>query len=157
MLAERGRKMAETKTKLTGASVADFLDAIADSQKREDCRAVAKMMERATKAKGRMWGSSIVGFGESTTVYGDGHEAEWPLIGFSPRKQNITLYLGGLDKQKELLGKLGSHACSKGCLYVKALSNVHVPTLNKLVKASVARKKKASTKGRVASRVKSRN
>jgi uncharacterized protein YdhG (YjbR/CyaY superfamily) len=146
--------VAENKTKLTDASVADFLDTIADPQKREDCRDVAKIMESATKAKGRMWGSSIVGFGESTTVYADGREAEWMLIGFSPRKQNITLYLGGLEKQTELLDKLGVHDCGKGCLYVKRLSDVHVPTLTKLVKASVERKKKPSTKARPASRSK---
>jgi len=138
--------MAELKTKKTGASVAAFLAAIKDAQVRKDCRAVAAMMQSTTKSKAEMWGSSIVGFGRRKLVYPSGRELDWMVIGFSPRKQNITLYvLGGLDKQDELLAKLGAHACAKGCLYLKRLSDVHVPTLKKLIQVSAKKKAKSMT------------
>ena len=130
--------MAEPKTKLTTASVDDFLSTIDSDQVRDDCRTIASIMEKATKAPARMWGTSIVGFGTQRCTYASGREAEWMLTAFSPRKQNITLYLGNLDKQQELLKKLGTHSCGKGCLYIKRLSDVHMPTLTKLVKAAVA-------------------
>ena len=130
--------MAEAKTRLTGASVDDFLDTIENEQVRDDCRTIAGIMQKATKAPPRMWGSAIVGFGTMRCTYANGREAEWMLTAFSPRKQNITLYLGHLDEQRELLKKLGTHSCGKGCLYIKRLSDVHMPTLTKLVKSSVA-------------------
>ena len=89
--------MAEPKTKLTGASVADFFDRIENDQVRDDCRTIAGIMQKATRAPARMWGSSIVGFGTQRCTYANGREAEWMLTAFSPRKQNITLYLGHLD------------------------------------------------------------
>jgi uncharacterized protein DUF1801 len=135
--------MAEPKTKLTAASVDDFLDTIENDQVRDDCRTIAGIMEKAAKAPPRMWGSSIVGFGTYRCTYASGREAEWMLTAFSPRKQNITLYLGHLDQQRELLKKLGTHSCGKGCLYIKRLSDVHVPTLTKLVKSSVAQTRKS--------------
>jgi hypothetical protein len=136
--------MAELKTKKTGASVDRFLGAIKDAQVREDCQAITKMMEAATKSKAEMWGSSIVGFGRRRLVYPNGRELDWMVIGFSPRKQNITLYvLGGLEKEDELLAKLGTHACGKGCLYMKRLADVHGPTLKKIIQ--VAAKKKAKS------------
>ena len=135
--------MAEPKTKLTNASVEDFFDTIESDQVRDDCRTIAGIMEKAAKAPGRMWGSSIVGFGTQRCTYANGREAEWMLTAFSPRKQNITLYLGHLDKQQELLKKLGTHSCGKGCVYIKRLSDVHMPTLTKLVKSSVAYARKS--------------
>jgi hypothetical protein len=135
--------MAEAKTKLTEASVDDFLDRIENDQVRDDCRTIAGIMEKAAKAPPRMWGSSIVGFGTMRCTYANGREAEWMLTAFSPRKQNITLYLGHLDQQRELLTKLGTHSCGKGCLYIKRLSDVHLPTLTKLVKSSVALARKS--------------
>jgi hypothetical protein len=135
--------MAETKTKLTTASVDDFLAAIASEQVRDDCRTIAAIMEKAAKAPPRMWGPSIVGFGTRRYRYANGKEAEFMLTAFSPRKQNITLYLGHLEEQQELLGKLGTHSCGKGCLYIKRLSDVHMPTLTKLVKTSVAYARKS--------------
>ena len=135
--------MAELKTKLTTASVDDFIDRIANEQVRDDCRTIAGIMEQATKAPGRMWGASIVGFGSRRYVYANGKEAEFMLTAFSPRKQNITLYLGHLEEQRELLDKLGTHACGKGCLYIKRLSDVHMPTLTKLVKTSVSYARKS--------------
>jgi hypothetical protein len=138
--------MAELKTKKTGASVAAFLAAIKDAQVRKDCQTIAGMMQVATKSKGEMWGSSIVGFGRRRLVYPNGRELDWTVIGFSPRKQNITLYvLGGLEKEDELLGKLGVHDCGKGCLYIKRLSDVHVPTLKKLIRVSAKKKAKSMT------------
>src|SRR6516162_308569 len=98
--------MAELKTKVNKASVAGFLDAIKDSQVRDDCLTVAKIMQAATKAQPEMWGAAIVGFGRHTTVYASGKTADWMMIGFSPRKQNITLYLGGLEKNAGLMSEL---------------------------------------------------
>ena len=135
--------MAEVKTKLTTASVDAFIDAIASEQVRDDCRTIADIMEKVTKAPARMWGSSIVGFGSRRYVYANGKEAEFMLTAFSPRKQNITLYLGHLEEQRDLLDKLGTHSCGKGCLYIKRLSDVHMPTLTKLVKTSVAYARKS--------------
>jgi hypothetical protein len=130
--------MAELKTKVNEASVADFLSAIPDAQAREDCRTITGIMQTATKAKPKMWGPSIVGFGEHRVVYAGGREADWMMMGFSPRKQNIVLY--GVHHDDELLAKLGKHSCGKGCLYIKRLEDVHLPTLKKLVITSVKRK-----------------
>ena len=135
--------MGEAKTKLTGASVDDFLDAIENDKVRDDCRTIAGIMEKAAKAPPRMWGSNIVGFGTRRSTYASGRKAEWMLTAFSPRKQNITLYLGHLDEQRDLLDKLGTHSCGKGCLYIKRLSDVHLPTLTMLVKSSVALARKS--------------
>jgi hypothetical protein len=135
--------MPEPKTKLTAASVDDFLDTIDNERVRDDCRLIAGIMQKATKAPARMWGSSIVGFGTCRYQYANGKEAEFMLTAFSPRKQNITLYLGHLEEQRALLDTLGTHSCGKGCLYIKRLSDVHMPTLTKLVKSSVALMRKS--------------
>lgn len=130
--------MAELKTKLNDASVDDFLNAIKDEQVRQDCWAIAEMMQKATKAAPKMWGPSIVGFGNHRYKYPNGREMDWMVIAFSPRKQNITLYLATeFEGRDELLAALGSHSCGKSCLYIKRLSDVHLPTLKKLVKASI--------------------
>ncbi len=120
--------MPEIKTKKTGASVADFLNSIPEAQKREDCRAIAKMMQAATKAEPRMWGPSIVGFGHCRWVYPSGKEMDWMQIAFSPRKANITLYLTEGVLKSDLKQQLGKSACGKGCLYIKKLSDVDVPS-----------------------------
>jgi hypothetical protein len=134
--------MAEIKTKLTGAPVAKFIAAIKDARVRDDCKAIVKLMEGATKAKGRMWGSAIVGFGTRTIVYAGGREAEWMVMGFSPRKTELVLYGLGLSGPNEaLLEKLGKHSRGKGCLYIKRLEDIHLPTLKKLVTASAKRAK----------------
>jgi len=138
--------MAELKTKRNDASVDDFLDAIKDEQVRKDCRAIADIMQKATKAKPQMWGSGIVGFGSRRYKYASGREIDWMLIAFSPRKQNITLYISsGFEGYDELVAKLGKHSCGKGCLYIKRLSDVHLPTLKKLIKGSVEHALKASS------------
>jgi hypothetical protein len=140
--------MAELKTKLTGESVKSFLDAIPDEQMRKDCREVSRMMEAATKSKPRMWGK-IVGFGSSTIRYANGKEADWMLIGFAPRAKTIALYIGsGGGAYDELKDKLGKHSGGgTSCLHIKTLSEVHEPTLKKLVQACVADlKRKGSTR-----------
>jgi hypothetical protein len=140
--------MAEPKTKVNKASVEDFFRGIKDTQVRKDCQTIANMMQKAAKAPPEMWGASIVGFGRHTQVYANGKEAEWMLIGFAPRKQNIALYLmmGNLQEQESMLAKLGPHDHGKGCLYIKRLTDVHLPTLDKIVRAAV-RKRAGSNSG----------
>jgi Domain of unknown function (DU1801) len=135
--------MAELKTKRTDASVDDFLNSIKDEQVRQDCWTIADMMQKATKAKPQMWGPSIVGFGSRRYKYNSGREMDWMLIAFSPRKQNITLYLASdYEGYEELMAQLGKHSCSKACLYIKRLSDIHLPTLKKLINASLKHIKK---------------
>lgn len=130
--------MAEPKTQKTNESVTAFINKIADEQRREDCFAVAKIMEEVTKSKPKMWGTSIVGFGEYHYKYESGRTGDWPITGFSPRKQNLTLYImAGFDKHPDLMAKLGPHSTGKSCLYIKRLSDIHVPTLKKLIKESI--------------------
>ena len=130
--------MAELKTKVNNASVADFLNAIPDAQVRQDCWTIANLMQSAAKAEPKMWGANIVGFGERLQVYADGREAGWPVVAFSPRKQNITLY--GVQQSEEHVSQLGKHSSGKGCLYIKRLSDVELPVLKKMVQASVRAK-----------------
>ena len=135
--------MAELKTKRTDASVDDFLNSIKDDQVRQDCWTIAEMMQKATNAKPQMWGPSIIGFGSRRYKYPNGREMDWMVIAFSPRKQNITLYLSrDFEGYDELMEQLGKHSCSKACLYLKRLSDIHLPTLKKLINASVKHLKK---------------
>ena len=130
--------MAELKTKLNDASVEDFLNTIEDDQKRRDCFEIMKMMKQAAKAEPKMWGSSIVGFGSYHYKGASGREGDWLLTGFSPRKQNITLYImGGFNGQENLMKKLGKHSTGKACLYIKKLEDVDKQVLKELVSASV--------------------
>jgi len=130
--------MAEMKTKPTNESVEKFLNKISDEERRADCFAVAKIMEEITGEKPKMWGPSIVGFGSYHYKYASGREGDWPITGFSPRKKDLTLYLMmGYEKYKDLLEKLGKHSGGKSCLYINRLSDVHVPTLKKVIKVSV--------------------
>jgi hypothetical protein len=130
--------MTELKTKPSDKSVADFLNAIENDQVRRDCWAILDMMREATNAEPKMWGDSIVGFGTYHYIYASGREGDSPLTGFSPRKQNITLYIiSGFDQYGDLLSKLGKYTTGKVCLYIKRLSDIHQPTLTKLVQESV--------------------
>ena len=130
--------MTEPKTKPTEHSVEDFLNAIPDEQKRADAFAIVKVMKQVTRLEPTMWGGSIVGFGRYHYKYASGHEGDSCLVGFSPRKQNFTLYLMlGLADNSELLDKLGKHKTGKGCLYINKLADVDVPTLKELIKRSV--------------------
>lgn len=129
--------MAELKTKVTNASVTTFLDGIADERKKRDCFALVAMMKAATKAKPEMWGPSIVGFGRFTYTYPNGKDAEWFVVGFSPRKANLTLYImPGVERYADLLKKLGRHTTGKSCLYVRTLDDLHLPTLKAMVKTA---------------------
>src|SRR5688572_2463292 len=103
--------MAELKTKATTASVDDFLAAIADGERRKDCLAVVKIMKKATGAKPKMWGPSIVGFGDYRYKYESGRELDWFLTGFSPRKKDLTLYImPGFSRYDDLMKALGRHS-----------------------------------------------
>jgi hypothetical protein len=133
------------KTKATATSVSAFLAGIKDENARRDSRVVAGLMAQATKSKAKMWGRNIVGFGERTIKYADGRETPWMLIAFSPRKANLTLYVGRrFDGRETLLKRLGKHSTGGGCLYIKRLSDVDVPTLKRIVVASVKRAKQTS-------------
>ncbi|HEV7644764.1 MAG TPA: DUF1801 domain-containing protein [Pyrinomonadaceae bacterium] len=132
----------ELQTKLSDASVEDFLNAVEDEQKRADSFVVLEMMRKATKAEPKMWGPAIVGFGSSKYKYPDGREMDWMLIAFSPRKANLTLYVvDNSAEQNKLLEKLGKHTTSKGCLYIKRLSDVDIKVLKELIAASVKQTK----------------
>ena len=130
--------MAENQTVPTKASVSGFLAKVEDKQKRADSQTLVKIMQEATGEKAVMWGPAIVGFGSLHYKYASGREGDMPIIGFSPRKQNLTLYIGGgFENYKELLARLGKHSTSKVCLYIKRLDDVDLPTLKKLVRASL--------------------
>jgi len=125
--------MAELKTKLNNASVDKFIKGIKAEQTRTDCFKIMELMQKAAKAEAKMWGTSIIGFGNIHLKYESGRELDWFPIGFSPRKQNITLYFnGGLEPHRELLGKLGKYTTGKGCLYIKQLDDVDVKILKQL-------------------------
>lgn len=131
--------MAELKTKPTTDSVEKFLNGIADEQRRRDCFRILEIMKAATKAEPAMWGTSIVGFGRYNYKYESGTKGEWFLVGFSPRKQDLTLYImSGLERYSELLKKLGKHKTGRACLYIKKLDDVDLLTLKQLIKKSLA-------------------
>ena len=129
--------MAELKTKPTQASVKEFLNQIPDKERRDDCFAVAKIMEEITGEKPKMWGPSIVGFGTYHYKYASGHEGDWPISAFSPRKKDLTVYIMIGFTDPELMKQLGKHSTGKSCLYIKRLSDIHIPTLKKLIKSCV--------------------
>ena len=130
--------MAELKTKETTASASEFIDKIADPQRREDCRAVADIMRDVTGEEPKMWGSSIVGFGRYHYKYASGREGDWMITGFSPRKGDLTLYImGGFDSFSDLMKDLGKYKTGKSCLYIKKLADIDAAVLRKLVKKSV--------------------
>jgi hypothetical protein len=126
--------MAELKTKKTELSVQAFLKKITEEQKRKDAQAILELMEKATKAKPKMWGTSIIGFGDRHLKYESGRELDWFVMGFSPRKQNFALYItGAVEKQQTLLKKLGKYKTGKGCLYLNKLEDVNLPVLKEII------------------------
>ena len=130
--------MAELKTKPTGQSVNDFLNDLPDEQMTRDCFEIVEIMKAATKEEPRMWGSNIVGFGSIHLKYESGRELDWMIIGFSPRKQNLTLYLSSnVIANTELLEKLGKYKTGGGCLYIKKLADVNSAVLTELIQQSV--------------------
>ena len=130
--------MAELKTKPTSASVTDFLNAVDGEERRKDCFTVVKIMQKATRAKPRMWGPSIVGFGDYRYTNARGQGTDWFLIGFSPRKSDLTLYvMPGSPRHAEHLKTLGKHKTGKACVYIKRLADVDQGVLRTLVEESV--------------------
>jgi hypothetical protein len=133
----------ENKTKATEASVTGYLDRIEDETRRKDCKALAQVMKKATKADPKMWGPSIVGFGSYHYKYDSGHEGDACLTGFASRKGDISVYLvPGAPGQKQLLAKLGKHKMGKGCLYIRKLADVDLAVLEQLVTTSVGAARK---------------
>lgn len=132
--------MSELKTKVNDASVDKFIGSIENSDKRKDAKKIIDMMSEVTKETPRMWGSSIVGFGKYHYKYPSGREGDWMKVGFSPRKLNLTLYLGYVVKaEDDVLKLLGKYKLGKGCLYINKLSDVDESRLRLLVKQSYER------------------
>ncbi len=130
--------MAELKTKPSEVSVTDFLDSIKDQDRQADCYVVMKLMQDVTGTEPKMWGPSMVGFDTYHYKYDSGREGDWFQTGFSPRKQNLTLYImSGFSEYEELLSKLGKYKTGKSCLYVKRLSDIDTKVLKRLVGSSV--------------------
>ena len=130
--------MAELKTKKNDQSVEEFLNRVSDESRRQDCFTVLSLMKAVTKVEPKMWGAGIVGFGTYQYKYASGQEGEWPIIGFSPRKQDLTLYLmSGFEKSPDLMKKLGKHKTGKSCLYIKKIEDIDLKILKKLIEQSV--------------------
>lgn len=130
--------MTELKTKPTEQSVEKFLQGVSPEQKRRDCLTLVELMRQITGSEPRMWGSSLVGFGSYHYKYASGHEGDSFLTGFSPRKQNLTLYImAGFDRYDDLMQRLGKYTTGKSCLYVKRLADIDLPTLSELIRQSV--------------------
>ena len=135
--------MTELKTKPTKKSVEQFLKKIEHLTKREDSIKILELMKEVTKEKPVMWGDSIVGFGSYHYKYASGHEGDWPIVGFSPRKQNLTIYImPGFDDYEEILKNLGKFKTGKSCLYINKLKDVDTQSLKKLISESVKYMKK---------------
>jgi len=131
---------AKLKNDKTQASVQDFLKSIKDDQQRKDSIAIVSMMEKAAGEPPKMWGAAIVGFGDVYLKYESGRELDWFRIGFSPRKQNLTLYgLLGRDVSADLFKKLGKYKTTGGCLYVKKLEDIDQSVFEKILKIKFAK------------------
>jgi hypothetical protein len=130
--------MAELKTKVSKASVNNFLNSVKDEQKRKDSFKILEMMKKITKEEPKMWGPSIVGFGKYHYKYESGHEGDMCIAGFSPRKEALTIYiLPGFEKYDSLMKKLGKYKTGKSCLYIKKLADVDIKVLTELIIQSV--------------------
>lgn len=137
----------EPKTKLNQASVTKFLNSIDDAKRREDSFAVLEIMQAITKQEAKMWGTAIVGFGTYHYVYASGREGDWMQVGFSPRKNALSLYImSGFSNYSELMEKLGKYKTGKSCLYIKKLEDVDLKILKKLIRESVKYIKKTYPK-----------
>ena len=130
--------MAENKTKPTEASVEDFLHTVPEEKKRADALVLCQLFREVTGSEPKMWGDNIVGFGTYTYTYGSGHTGDWPVVSFSPRKQNLTVYImPGFDGYNDLLARLGKFKTGKVCLYINKLSDIDPNVLRTLVAKSV--------------------
>jgi len=130
--------MAKNKTTDTGESVDEFINAVDNEQKRNDSFELIKLMRKVSKAEPRMWGPSIIGFGNYHYKYESGHEGDAPLLGFSPRKAAISLYVfTGLEEHEYLLAKLGKYKLAKACIYVKTLKDIDLKVLGTLMQETI--------------------
>lgn len=130
--------MTELKTKPTGEDVMQFLNALSDEKKRQDSFTLIELMHQATGKEPKIWRGGIIGFGDVHYKYPTGHEGDTAIIGFAPRKQNMTIYLlSGFDGQESILARLGKHKIGKGCLYINRLDDIHLPVLGELIQSSV--------------------
>ncbi|MFH6959049.1 DUF1801 domain-containing protein [Flavobacterium aquidurense] len=136
--------MAKNKTTETNESIADFIDAfVKEETKRNDAFELIRIMQEVTHFEPKMWGPSIIGFGSYHYKYASGHEGDAPLVGFSPRKAAISLYIyTSPDDRDELLSKLGKHKASKGCIYIKKLADIDVGVLKNMISLSLEHLKK---------------
>lgn len=135
--------MAENKTKETKASVEDYFSAIENEERRNDCKTIASLMSKITKAPAKMWGTGIVGFGSYHYKYESGHEGDACLVGFSSRKGDISVYLApDCGNQEQLLTQLGRHKMGKSCLYIRKLEDVDTKVLKQLITESVTEMKR---------------
>ncbi len=125
--------MAELKTKKTELSVEEFLEKITDKEQQADSRTIIELMQKATKSPPKMWWSAIIGFGDRHLVYESGRELDWFVMGFSPRKNTLSLYLSFDINSCPLLAKLGKHKTGKGCLYIKKLSDIDTTILKQII------------------------
>ncbi len=126
--------MAEPKTRPTGASVEDFIANVPNEEMRKDSKKLIALMRRHTKAKPQMWGPSIIGFGTCKIKYANGSQLDWPVMGFSPRKPAISLYLMcSLDKLAKHLEILGKHKHGKSCIYIKRLVDIDLKVLESMI------------------------
>lgn len=125
--------MAELKTKKTELSVEEFLGKIEDKEQQQDARTIIELMQKATKSPPKMWWSAIIGFGDRHLVYDSGRELDWFVIGFSPRKNALSLYLSFDINSCPLLAKLGKYKTGKGCLYIKKLSDIDMSILKQMI------------------------
>ena len=130
--------MSELKTKLNDANVEEFLNSVENETRRNDGLTILQIMKDITGEEPKMWGSSIVGFGTYHYVYASGREGDWPIVGFSPRKQSMTLYImPGFDRYADLMSRLGKHKTGKSCLYINRLTDVDEEVLVELITESV--------------------
>lgn len=137
-MAERKSKLAEIKTKQTSASVEDFINSVEGEQKRKDSLIILEMMKKATGEEPKMWGGSIIGFGNKRYKSpASGREVDWFLIGLSPRKANLTVYFINMKEHSEALKKLGKHKTGGGCLYINKLDDIDMKILKGMIEASL--------------------
>lgn len=130
--------MAELKTRENEANVEDFLMSIGNEQKKTDCFQVLHLMQEITGKPAKMWGDSIVGFGSYHYKYDSGREGDWFLTGFSPRKQNLSIYImAGFSNYEDLLKDLGKYKISSSCLYIKRIEEINIETLKELIRKSI--------------------
>lgn len=140
-MAEKKSKLAEIKTKENSSSVEAFINSVNDEQKRKDSFVILEMMKKASKEEPKMWGASLIGFGnERYKSPATGREVDWFRIGFSPRKANLSLYFMGFKEHEDSLKKLGKYKTGSGCLYINKLEEIDLKVLKKMIDVSLKKK-----------------